>query len=77
MMQLAMLAQKLMMQQKGTDYIKKFLSQVNQLLNAAKASQFMQSGKALKHIGGAMTETNKAMQEIGRESEQMRRSVPL
>lgn len=65
MMQLAQLAQRLLMNQQGTDYLKQFLQRISMMIKSANASQFMQNPKAGTQLSSAMEKILKAVDHLG------------
>lgn len=72
MQQLAQLTQRLLMQQKGTEYASKMIRQLGMQLKSVMKSQFMQSpkameklAKALSHMDAAASELNSSMDSSG------------
>jgi len=65
-MMIAQAAQRLLMQQKGTEYLQKFLRQLASMAKSALSSQFMQNPKAERHIAKGMDSFNAAIEELSK-----------
>lgn len=68
MMQMAQLVQRLMLQQKGTDYAKKMLRQLAMMLKGAMNSQFMQNPAAESDLADAFKKVNSSADKLDRTS---------
>lgn len=66
MTQMAQLVQRLMMQQKGSEYAKKMLRQLAMMLKGAMNSQFMQNPQAESDLADAFKKINSASDKLDR-----------
>lgn len=65
MMQLAQLAQRLLMNQQGTQYLKQFIQRIAMMIKSANSSQFMQNPKAGTQLSQAQERLMKAVEHLG------------
>jgi hypothetical protein len=70
MMQLAQLAQRLLMNQQGTQYLGEFLKKIALMVKSANASQFMQNPRAGTKLSSAMEKILSAVSDLGSSSPQ-------
>ena len=68
MAQMAQLVQRLLMQQKGTEYAKKMLRQLGLMVKGAMNSQFMQNPPAESDLADAFKKINSAVDKLDRTS---------
>ncbi len=68
MAQMAQLVQRLLVQQKGTDYAKKMLRQLGLMVKGAMNSQFMQNPPAESDLADAFKKINSAVDKLDRNS---------
>lgn len=64
MMQLAQLAQRLLMNQQGTQYLKQFLQRIAMMIKSANSSQFQQNPKAGTQLASAQEKILKAVDHL-------------
>lgn len=67
-MKLAQLAQRLLMQQQGTEQLKNFVMQIISMVKSVNASQFMQNPKASKRFATAMENLSQGVTALGEDS---------
>lgn len=65
MVELAQLAQRLLMNQQGTQYLSQFLKRIAMMIKSANSSQFMQNPKAGTQLSQAMERVLKAVDHLG------------
>ena len=68
MAQMAQLVQRLLMQQKGTEYAKKMLRQLGLMVKGAMNSQFMQNPPAEGDLADAFKKINSAVDKLDKSS---------
>ena len=66
--ELAQLAQRLLMNQQGTQYLGQFLRRIAAMIKSANASQFLQNPKAGTQLSQAMERVLKAVDHIQEQS---------
>lgn len=64
MFELAQLAQRLLMNQQGTQYLSQFLKRIAMMIKSASASQFMQNPKAGTQLASAQEKILKAVSHL-------------
>lgn len=69
MMQLAQLAQRLLMGQKGNEYVQKMIRQLAMQIKAAMNSQFMSNPGAESDLASAMQKLNSAVGKMSKTTE--------
>ena len=67
-MKLAQLAQRMLMQQQGTEHLKNFVLQIISMIKSVNASQFMQNPKASKRFATAMENLSLGINDLGETS---------
>lgn len=68
MMKLAQLAQRLLMQQQGTEQLKNFVLQIISMIKSVNSSQFMQNPKATKRFSSAMENLSQGIGDLAETS---------
>lgn len=68
MVKLAQLAQRLLMQQQGTEQLKNFVLQIISMIKSVNSSQFMQNPKATKRFSTAMENLSQGIGDLAETS---------